>query len=111
NGGSTQLKGVTPDIVLTDMLTYSDISESNSEDALPWDQIKSVKFNQWEPTFDLNKIKQNSAERLKGNSYLNLMDQAARYYKDLNKIDRVSLNLNKNKSDRKMREDQSKKYD
>lgn len=111
NGGSTQLKGVTPDIVLTDMLTYSDISESNSEDALPWDQIKSVKFIQWEPTFDLAKIKQNSAERLKGNSYLNLMDQAARYYKDLDKIDRVSLNLDQYKSERKMREDQSKKYD
>ncbi len=62
-GGSTQLRGVTPDIVMTDMLTYADISESRAEDALPWDQIKPVKFDRWAINFDLEAIKANSAKR------------------------------------------------
>ena len=62
-GGSTQLRGVTPDIVMTDMLTYADISESRAEDALPWDQIKPVKFDRWAINFDLDAIKANSAKR------------------------------------------------
>lgn len=111
DGGSTQLKGVTPDIVLPDLLTYSDISESNSEDALPWDKIKAAKFTPWEPRFNLKLTKEKSDTRLKQNSYPALMDEAARYYKDLDKIDRVSLNLDKFKKDRTERENQSKKYD
>lgn len=111
NGGSTQLKGVTPDIVLPDMLTYSDISESNSEDALPWDQIKAARFNQWQNHYDLTQIKQKSNQRIERLAYPKLMDEAARYYKDLDKIDRVPLNIDKYKADRKMREDKAKKYD
>jgi carboxyl-terminal processing protease len=38
NGASTQLKGVVPDIVLPDILSYSDqIGESALPNALPWD--------------------------------------------------------------------------
>ncbi|MDD3458436.1 MAG: carboxy terminal-processing peptidase, partial [Weeksellaceae bacterium] len=111
NGGSTQLKGVTPDIILPNILTYSDISESSSEDALPWDQIKAVKFNAWEPTFDLNKVVENSRKRVKDNAYLRLIDEAARYYKDLDTIDRISLNLDKYKAEREKRQDESQKYD
>lgn len=111
NGGSTQLKGVVPDIVLTDILTYSDVSESSSANALPWDQIKPVKYDMWNPAYNMTEIKRKSYERLKNSEYLNLMNQAAQYYKDLDKIDRVSLNLEKFKADRKMRESEAEKYD
>ncbi len=111
DGGSTQLRGVTPDVVMTDLLTYADISESNSHDALPWDQIKAVQFDPWSKKFDLNKIKTNSSTRVKNNSHLKLVDQAARYYQDLDKIDRISLNIDKFKADRIMREQQSKMFD
>lgn len=40
NGASTQLKGVIPDIILPDVLSYSDeIGESSLPYALPWDTI------------------------------------------------------------------------
>lgn len=111
NGGSTQLRGVTPDIVMTDLLTYADISESSAEDALPWDQIKPVNFEPWKVTFDLKEVKAKSAKRLENSSYLDLIDQAAKYYKELDNIDRISLNINKFKADRKNREERAKKYD
>ncbi|HRA12064.1 MAG TPA: S41 family peptidase, partial [Chitinophagaceae bacterium] len=37
NGGSTQLKGVSSDIILPDNLEYLKVREKDDEDALPWD--------------------------------------------------------------------------
>lgn len=110
-GGSTQLRGVTPDIVMTDMLTYADISESRAEDALPWDQIKPVKFDRWAINFDLDAIKANSAKRLQGSAYLDLIEKGARYYQEMDKIDRYPLSLEKHKANRKLREEKSKQFD
>jgi carboxyl-terminal processing protease len=46
SGASTQLKGVTPDIVLPDTLNHSiDIGESSLPNALPWDTIDKANYN------------------------------------------------------------------
>lgn len=45
NGASTQLKGVIPDIILPDALSYSqDIGESSLPNALPWDTIPATNY-------------------------------------------------------------------
>ncbi|HEY1789152.1 MAG TPA: carboxy terminal-processing peptidase [Verrucomicrobiae bacterium] len=45
NGASTQLKGVIPDIVLPDPLSYSqDIGEDDLPNALPWDTIPATNY-------------------------------------------------------------------
>ncbi|MGH7991586.1 MAG: carboxy terminal-processing peptidase, partial [Limisphaerales bacterium] len=45
-GASTQLKGVTPNIILPDVLNYStDIGEAALENPLPWDTIPSVSYD------------------------------------------------------------------
>jgi carboxyl-terminal processing protease len=45
-GASTQSKGVEPDIVLPDTLSYlNSIGEDTMENALPWDTIPSVKYD------------------------------------------------------------------
>jgi carboxyl-terminal processing protease len=53
NGGSTQLKGVMPDIVLPDVLNFSkDIGEGALENPLPWDTnavANFARFNLVEP--------------------------------------------------------------
>src|SRR5690606_9150225 len=79
--------------------------------ALPWDQIKAVNFEPWKTSFNLEKVKSNSALRLKNNSYLGLIDKAAKYYQDLDKIDRIPLNIDKFKADRKIREEYAKQFD
>jgi carboxyl-terminal processing protease len=46
SGASTQLKGVTPDIVLPDILSYSTkVGETSLEYPLPWDTIPSVDYD------------------------------------------------------------------
>ena len=39
NGGSTQLKGVTPDIIIPDYLDVMGLGEDSLEHALPWDTV------------------------------------------------------------------------
>ncbi|MDE2345259.1 MAG: carboxy terminal-processing peptidase, partial [Gammaproteobacteria bacterium] len=44
NGSSTQIKGVTPDIVLPSPVSSKEFGEETEEDALPWDQIAPAKY-------------------------------------------------------------------
>lgn len=111
NGGSTQLRGVTPDVTMVDMLTYSGISESNVDDALPWDQIKAVNYTTWSIPLDIPTIQEKSSKRLANNEYLKVIDEAAQYYQSLDKIDRIALNLEQFKKDRKLREEKSKSFE
>ncbi len=45
SGSSTQLKGVTPDIVLPSVNNYAEVGESSLENPLAWDTIKSASFD------------------------------------------------------------------
>ena len=48
NGGSTQHRGVVPDILFPSPIDPDDFGESRADNALPWDQIESVDY----PTMD-----------------------------------------------------------
>lgn len=65
-GASTQLKGVTPDIVLPDILNYStQIGESNLDNPLAWDTIQPAsydKLNLVQPY--INELRARSDERV-----------------------------------------------
>jgi carboxyl-terminal processing protease len=45
SGASTQLKGVTPDIILPDSYEYLKFREKDNASALAWDEISQAKFN------------------------------------------------------------------
>ena len=42
NGGTTQLRGVTPDILFPSAVDEESFGESSYDNALPWTQIKPV---------------------------------------------------------------------
>jgi carboxyl-terminal processing protease len=68
NGGSTQYRGVEPDIVLPDAYAYLEVGEKNQKNALPWDTVAQLSFSPWGGAFpDLNEIKKRSQQRLAGN--------------------------------------------
>lgn len=46
NGGSTQLKGVTPDIILPDSYHYIDTGEKEYDNALEWTEIEPKHYSQ-----------------------------------------------------------------
>jgi len=45
NGGTTQLRGVTPDILLPSLVDPESFGESSFDNALPWTQIKAANFS------------------------------------------------------------------
>jgi len=53
NGGTTQLRGVTPDITFPSMTDTEDFGESSFDNALPWTQIKAADYT---PEGDLTGI-------------------------------------------------------
>src|ERR1700761_1824445 len=83
SGGSTQLKGVASDIVLPDMypdiFQYAKIQEKDNPDALPWDEIQKADYSTWKYAYDINTIKAMSAQRLKSDTALNIIQKDAEW--------------------------------
>ena len=73
SGGSTQLRGVSSDIVLPDVYEYSKVREKDNPDALPWDEIEKADYTPWKYAYDLSVIKKASDERIKNNTTFSLL--------------------------------------
>jgi carboxyl-terminal processing protease len=94
SGASTQLKGVVPDIILPDILNYSDeIGETSLENPLPWDTIPSAKYdklNLVEPY--LTALREHSDERITTNQDFIYINQDIEQFKKLQADKTASLN-------------------
>ena len=100
NGGSTQLRGVSSDVVLPDIYEYSKIREKDNPDALPWDEIQKADYTPWKYAYDMNVIKGMSSERLKNSQAFNLIRSDAEWLSKEN--DKVfPLNLQKYQEEQK----------
>lgn len=100
-GASTQLKGVVPDIILPDVLNYSDdIGETSLENPLPWDTIPSETYNKLNLTYDklnlvqpyLAQLRAESAARIATNQDFIYIQQDIEQFKKLQADKTESLN-------------------
>ncbi|HTQ27746.1 MAG TPA: carboxy terminal-processing peptidase, partial [Puia sp.] len=92
SGGSTQLRGVSSDIVLPDLYEFYKIREKDQPDALPWDEINKADYTPWKYAYDINVIRNASSERIKNNSAFNLIETNAAWLdKQNDKINPLSL--------------------
>ena len=80
NGGSTQYKGVEPDIVVPSMFDYLKTGEKNMENSLPWDTVENVSHNRWQGNrFDLAKSRlQSKAWIAKNKKFQKIKEEAAK---------------------------------
>ena len=101
NGGSTQLKGVSSDIVLPDNLEYLKVREKDDEDALPWDEITKAHYQNSNSPFNLERLQQLSGERLQSNVAFKLIKENTDWLAKQNDKD-YSLQLDKYRKERKM---------
>ena len=111
NGGTPQLRGVNPEIVLPDNYTYIEFGEKEQEHALPYDEIGSAEYQTWKSGTDkfASAIKR-SEQRVAGNDKFNLIDEYAQWLKDEQDQSLVSLNYEKYHKDREESLKQSEKY-
>jgi carboxyl-terminal processing protease len=68
NGGATQLKGVTPDIVLPDRYENLKLREKDNTDALPWDEIGKADYKPWTSTISNDAIVSNAYQQINTNT-------------------------------------------
>jgi carboxyl-terminal processing protease len=102
NGGSTQLRGVSSDIVLPDLYEFSDLREKDDPDALPWDEIQKADYAVWKGDFDLNAVRINSQARITTNPTFNLIKTNTEWLSKQNE-NLVYLNLDKYRDEKKKR--------
>ncbi|MBO2008966.1 carboxy terminal-processing peptidase [Hymenobacter negativus] len=94
SGGSTQFKGVTPDITLPDALTSYAKGEQESEYPLPWDEIAPAKYQPANTLpASLDKLKANSAARVAASPGFKLITDATQRATERRKDTNLSLNL------------------
>ncbi len=93
NGGTPQLRGVQPHIVLPDNYNYIEFGEKEQEFALPYDEIDSAKYEVWTKGVDRYKCAiEQSEKRVKENEKFSLIDEYARWLKEERESTKVSLN-------------------
>ena len=104
NGGSTQHRGVLPDIEFPSAIDPADWGESKEENALSWDQIPKARYNK------LNDISQDVAylsslhnSRILENKEFNYLLSDIEEYKAEKDDKTISLNLAKRKAKRETR--------
>lgn len=75
NGGSTQLKGVVPDIIMPDSYEFLKIREKDNPNSLPWDAIPQTAYQPWQgiPTNNLTEIIKKEQTRISSDANLLLL--------------------------------------
>ncbi|MGZ8524065.1 MAG: carboxy terminal-processing peptidase [Chitinophagaceae bacterium] len=100
NGGSTQLRGVTSDIVLPDQLENLKVREKDNPDALPWDEINKSPYSAWNAGYDLKTIQQLSSRRLENDPTFKLIKENTEWLA-LQNNKQYSLQLDKYRKEQK----------
>lgn len=100
NGGSTQLKGVTPNIVIPDQSEYLKYREKDDPDALPWDEIQRVGYLPQKPAYSLDAVKQSSLDRVNRNPGFIAIQETVRILEKTNDREN-SLNIVKYREEQK----------
>jgi len=69
-GGSTQMRGVIPDVILPSLFDTLEIGEEFLPNALPWTQVHSAYYRPWSPSVKplLPQLKERSDQRMEDNS-------------------------------------------
>ncbi len=87
NGGSTQHKGVVPDILFPSAVDPADWGESQEENALPWDSIEQLQYKQFnDPSSTLAQMRQNHEQRMQKNPEFGyIFEDIAKYQQEKDK--------------------------
>jgi carboxyl-terminal processing protease len=108
-GGSTQYKGVVPDIILPSLFQHLKSGEKYLDYSLPWDQVGPVDFTPFDgKPLDLEMLKKKSMERVEHEEGMQIIAEEAKRATERSKQTVVSLKLadmrKKMDEDRKERE-------
>jgi carboxyl-terminal processing protease len=111
NGDATQLKGVTPDVVLPDAYTYVDRGEKEQEHVMPWDEIEPCQYTPWKLTAsDYARIRKESRERTSKDPLFQVVEENAQRLKAQRDEKLQTLNLDAYRAEQKKLKEESDNY-
>jgi carboxyl-terminal processing protease len=94
NGGSTQLRGVEPDIHLPDKYSFIDYGEREYDQALEFTEIANKEYKQSVVTLaHLQELKAKAELRVKSDSIFQLITENAKRFEDVDDDSETALNL------------------
>jgi len=73
SGGSTQQKGVVPDVIIPDYYEYLKLRERDNWNALKYDEISKANYSMWQPGFNFQTIKSMANARIANDSVFRMI--------------------------------------
>ncbi|MFV8327601.1 carboxy terminal-processing peptidase [Flavobacterium sp. ZS1P14] len=110
NGGSTQLEGVSSDIVMPDRYAYLKMGERDVDNAMPWDKIDPAEYTVWNKNANFNQAIVNSKNRILQSSQFQLIEENAKWIDSRSEDNTYSLNIDKFKIAQSEIEEKAKKF-
>ena len=109
NGGSTQKKGVVPDIIFPSYAEFDDHGEATLRNVLKWDEIRNLNVDQNDTVKNIiPELIKRSSDRQQKSEDFNALKSDIDYYKSRLEIKTISLNKDKRieqfKKDKEVRE-------
>ncbi|MDX2003338.1 MAG: carboxy terminal-processing peptidase [Chitinophagales bacterium] len=93
DGRTTQLRGVSSDVVLPDNYAYFESGEEEEDYPLEWDEINPVRYERWSNGKEIKEVSALSKNRVKTNAYFQKIDENAKRLKSLSDSTVQTLNL------------------
>jgi carboxyl-terminal processing protease len=110
NGGSTQLEGVSSDVVMPDRYAYLKMGERDEENAMPWDKIDPAPYTVWKDNAKFDQAIINSKNRIEKNIQFQLIEENAKWIDSRSGENTYSLNIDKFLVAQNQIENLAKKY-
>ncbi len=112
NGGTTQLRGVKPDVTLPDAYSFLEFGEKEQDYPLPFDEISPAKYKPWtKSSINLSQVQANSKKRIAGNKSFEVIQASGVRMKKQSDNTSRSLNLKKYMEEDKKAEAESKRLE
>ena len=106
-GGSTQLKGVEPDVKLPSPFDHPEIGESALKTPLPYDTVEPQPFDKWDKPLFKKELRERSGVRIAADPEFGYITDDLNTVKTRLAENRVSLNIDKRRTE--MDEDKARK--
>lgn len=113
DGGSNQLKGVIPDIVLPDVYSHIETGEKDQLYALEWSEIEPAKEYRFKGPLSAERIdvlRQNSEQRVQSSETFQKIEENARWIKTQRDLTNYPLELEAYRTFESKRNKQSEQY-
>lgn len=110
SGGTTQLRGVIPDIVLPDVYSYMKVGEKEMHNALQYDVVKPAYHDKIKHGYNKKKVISASQQRIKNNEVFCKIDENAKRLKKRDEQTLFPLNYDKYKEYHSVLEAENEKY-